>query len=96
MKPISLNVYADNSSEKPIKVYTIRRVTFKTAKAISSLTSEDKEKGKELETTIKMLRTIIPDFRDEDFDGLDPTEIGEFLRAVASAIKGVVDEAQKN
>ena len=43
-----------------------------------------------------MLKCIIPDFKDEDIDGIDPIELGTFMKEVGSAINGIVESAQKN
>ncbi len=93
---IKINVYADCTSEKPSKTYTIRRILFKTAKELATIQDDAKQEGKEVETTLKMLKIVIPDFKDEDLDGIDPTELGEFFRKVGSEIAGIVGEAQKN
>ena len=93
---IKINVYADCTSDKPSKTYTIRRILFKTAKELASIQEDAKQEGKEIETTLKMLKIVIPDFKDEDLDGIDPTELGEFFRKVGATIAGIVNEAQKN
>lgn len=93
---IKINIYADCTSNQPTKTYTIRRILFKTAKELATIQDEAKQEGKEVETTLKMLKIVIPDFQDEDLDGIDPTELGEFFRKVGGEIAGIVGEAQKN
>lgn len=93
---IKINVYADCTSEQPTKTYVIRRILFKTAKELATIQDDAKQEGREVETTLKMLKIVIPDFQDEDLDGIDPTELGEFFRKVGKEIAGVVEKAQKN
>lgn len=94
---IKINIYGDCTSVKPTKTYVIRRILFKTAKELSAIQEESKNaQGQEVEMTIKMLKAVIPDFKDEDIDGIDPTELGEFFKKVGSEISGIVKDAEKN
>ena len=94
---IKINVYSDCTSDKPTKTYTIKRILFKTAKQLSEIQEESKAEGADDEAlTLKMLKAIIPDFQDEDIDGIDPIELGTFMKEVGSAINGIVESAQKN
>lgn len=92
---IKLNVYADNSSEKPSKTYVVRRILFKTAKELATISDESKD-GDPIESTKKMLKAVFPDFKEEDLDFIDPTEFGQVMREMTKAIQGVVADAQKN
>lgn len=94
---IKINVYSDCTSDKPTKTYTIRRILFKTAKQLTEIQEESAKEGADDEAlTLKMLKCIIPDFKDEDLEGIDPIELGEFMKSVGSAINGIVKEAEKN
>ena len=95
---LKLNVYDDCTSEKPIKTYVVRRLTFKTAKRLGALQEESKTSGneKQEEITFKMFKEVIPDFDEADLDGLDPVEVGEFFKALGNGIAQVVETAKKN
>lgn len=95
---IAINIYADCTSDKPTKTYTIKRLLFKTAKELGAIQAEAKNASDEEQTafTLKMLKTIIPDFKDEDLDGIDPFELGAFFRTIGAEINGIVAKAEKN
>lgn len=95
---IKINVYADCSSEKPSKTFVIRRILFKTAKELGTLQDESqKAKSEEQEAyTLKMLQCVLPDFKEEDLNGVDPIELGTFFRELGTEVSKVVEEAQKN
>jgi len=95
---IKINVYGDCTSEEPTKSYTVRRLLFKTAKELGTLQEETKnasEKEQE-KITLKMLQAVIPEFTEEDLQGVDPFELGAFFRTIGAEINGVVAKAEKN
>lgn len=98
MKEIKLNIYSDCTSEKPTKTYTVRRMLFKTAKELGTLQEESKTAKDEdqIALTLKMLKCVIPDFDEADFEGVDPIELGAFFRELGAEISGVVQTAAKN
>lgn len=93
-----LNVYADCQSEEPIKVYSCKRILFKTATKLTDLQTKSKSAKDEDQTKImvEMLKCVFPDFVDEDLEGMDPYEIGKFFMSLGSEINQVVNNAQKN
>lgn len=94
---LKLNIYNDCTSEEPSKTYVIRRILLKTAKELDAINQEAKEnKGDEWDNVLKMLKCIIPDFQDEDIDGVDPTEFGNFMKQVGQEIHSIMENAQKN
>lgn len=95
---IKINVYADCSSEEPSKTYVIRRILFKTAKELGTLQDEASKATQEDQEayTLKMLQCVIPNFKEEDLNGVDPIELGKFFRELGSEVSKVVTEAQKN
>lgn len=95
---LKINIYGDCASEEPTKTYVAHRILFKTAKELGALQAESKDAPDEeqIDYTAKMLRCIFPDFKDEDIDGIDLVEIGEFFRGVGAEINKVVAKAQKN
>lgn len=98
MKEIKLNVYADCTSEEPTKSYTVRRILFKTAKELGTLQkeSENATDDQQIEITLKMLKCVAPDFKDEDLDGIDPVELGAFFRDLGAEVHEIVKNAAKN
>jgi hypothetical protein len=95
---IKINVYGDCTSEEPTKSYTVRRLLFKTAKELGTLQEETKnasEKEQE-KITLKMLQAVIPEFTEEDLQGVDPFELVAFFRTIGAEINGVVAKAEKN
>lgn len=92
---IKINIYKNCTDEKPSKTYTIRRILFKTAKEITTI-QEEKSEGKEVEQTLKMLQCVIPEFKEEDLEGIDPTELGNFFKEIGKEIKQTIENAQKN
>lgn len=93
-----INVYGDCTSEKPTKSYVVRRILFKTAKELLTLRDEmdNAPDDKQEELTLKMLQTVIPEFTEEDLQGVDPFELGAFLRDIGGAISTTVKNAEKN
>lgn len=95
---IKINVYADCSSEEPSKTYVVRRILFKTAKELGTLQDEASKATQEEQEafTLKMLQCVIPNFKEEDLNGIDPIELGAFFRELGKEVSKVVTEAQKN
>lgn len=95
---IKINVYSDCSSETPSKTFVIRRILFKTAKELGSIQEEAKKasEGDQEAFTLKMLQCVIPEFKEEDLNGVDPIELGAFFRELGGEVAKVVDEARKN
>ena len=93
-----LKVYADCQAEEPSKVYTCRRILFKTANELGSLqeASANANNDDQREIMLKMLKCVFPDFSDEDLDGIDPIELGQFFKSLGSEINAVVAKAEKN
>lgn len=98
MKEIKINVYGNCSDEKPTRTYTVRRILFKTAKELGALQDEARGASDEeqMAYTLKMLKCVVPEFEDADFDGIDPVELGAFFRELAAQISGTVNNAAKN
>ena len=98
MKEIRINVYGDCTSEAPTKTYTVRRLLFKTAKELGALQAEAQAASDDdqMAYALKMIKVIVPDFEDADFDGIDPVELGEVFRTLGAEIGGVMKNAEKN
>jgi len=98
MKEIRINVYGDCTSEAPTKTYTVRRLLFKTAKELGALQADAHaaRDDEQMDYAKKMLKCIVPDFEDEDFDGIDPVELGAIFRELGAEIGAVMKNAEKN
>lgn len=93
-----LNVYKDCQSEKPSKVYTCRRILFKTATELGELQAQSSKSdlSEQQGIIVKMLKCVFPDFVDKDLEGMDPIEIGNFFKSLGSEVNEVIAVAQKN
>lgn len=93
-----LKIYKDCTSEEPSKVYTCRRLLFKTSKAIASLAEnlQGKSQEEQAEATIAIIKVIFPEFQDEEFEYIDPTEWANFVNEITKETSQIVHHAQKN
>ncbi len=92
---LKLNIYNDCTSEEPTKTYVIRRILMKTAKQLDVI-NQNVKNGDETDSILKMLKCVIPNFQDEDLDGVDPTEFANFMKQVGKEIHSIMANAQKN
>ncbi len=106
-----LNVYDGCESEKPVKTFVCRRLTFNVGTKIEVLTEKiamlDKSKSaknadkkaiekEQLDLTVETLQTIFPSFTAEDFNGVDPLEYQAFISEIGKATATIINRAQKN
>ena len=93
-----LNIYADCTSEEPTKTYVCRRMLLKVAKKVASMTSnmDKKSEDEQEQITLDVLKTIFPDFKDEDLEGIDPAEYMRFVEAIGFETNQILQIAQKN
>lgn len=93
-----LNIYADCSSEKPTKTYVCRRLILKVSKKIGALleTLNGKSEAEQEKITIDVIKTIFPEFKDEEFEFLDPQEWLSFVNQITSETNKILENAQKN
>ena len=92
-----LNIYQDCSGE-PTKTYVCKRLILKVSKKVSALVEEmngKSEKDQE-QLTIDIIKTIFPDFKDEEFEGLDPIEWLNFINEINKETNAILENAQKN
>lgn len=92
---LKINIYDNCTSDKPTKTYTIRRILFKTAKELVSLTANKKELDDE-QMMLKILQTLIPEFKEEEMQGVDTLEVRQFVKSVGEEINKIVLDAAKN
>ena len=84
-----LNIYNDCSGE-PIKTYVCKRMILKVSKKVSALVEKlNKASTEEQERiTIDVIKTIFPDFKDEEFDLIFHAVLGEYRDAVGYGERG--------
>lgn len=92
-----LNIYNDCSGE-PIKTYVCKRMILKVSKKVSSLVDKMKNASAEEQEkiTIDVIKTIFPDFKDEEFDGVDPIEWLKFVEQINKETNQILSNASKN
>lgn len=93
-----LNIYADCTSEKPTKTYVCRRLLLKVSKKVASLVEgmNDKPESEQEAITIDVIKTIFPEFKDEEFEGIDPIEWLDFIKEISKETNEILTVAQKN
>ena len=93
-----LNIYADCTSEKPTKTYICRRLLLKVSKKVASLVEgmNDKPESEQEAITIDVIKTIFPEFKDEEFEGIDPIEWLDFIKEISKETNDILTVAQKN
>lgn len=93
-----LFLYKDCTSEEPYKTYTCRRLTLGVSKAVGSLLEQmdGKSEAEQMKLTIKVIKSIFPTFKDEEFDYIDPLNWAEFVSAINNETNLIVRGAQKN
>ena len=93
-----LNIYADCTSEKPTKTYVCRRLLLKVSKKVASLVEgmNDKSEVEQEAITLDVIKTIFPEFKDEEFDGIDPIEWLDFIKEISKETNDILTVAQKN
>ncbi len=93
-----LNIYADCTSEKPTKTYVCRRLLLKVSKKVASLVEgmNGKSEAEQEEITIDVIKTIFPEFKDEEFEGIDPVEWLDFIKEISKETNDILTVAQKN
>ena len=93
-----LNIYADCTSEKPTKTYVCRRLLLKVSKKVASLVEgmNGKSEAEQEAITIDVIKTILPEFKDEEFEGIDPVEWLDFIKEISKETNDILTVAQKN
>ena len=93
-----LNIYADCTSEKPTKTYVCRRLVLKVSKKVASLVEgmNGKSEAEQEEITIDVIKTIFPEFKNEEFEGIDPVEWLDFIKEISKETNDILTVAQKN
>lgn len=93
-----LNIYADCTSEKPTKTYVCRRLLLKVSKKVASLVEgmNGKSEADQEEITIDVIKTIFPEFKDEEFECIDPVEWLDFIKEISKETNDILTVAQKN
>ena len=88
-----LNIYADCTSEKPTKTYVCRRLLLKVSKKVASLVEGMNDKT---EAEQEAITVDVPEFKDEEFEGIDPIEWLDFIKEISKETNDILTVAQKN
>ena len=107
-----LNIYDGCESDKPIKTFTCKRLTFNVGTKLEILTEKiakleaqkkgakkeevDKINEEQIDLTIETLQTIFPSFTREDFEGVDPIEYQDFVSEIGKENSRILNRAAKN
>ena len=92
-----LNIYKDCTSEEPTKQYICRRLLLGVSKKVQSLSDNMNGKSEEEQEaiTLDILKTIFPNFENDDFYYVDPTEWLKFVNEIANETNEIVANALK-
>lgn len=92
-----LNIYKDCTSEEPTKQYICRRLLLGVSKKVQSLSDNMNGKSEEEQEaiTLDILKTIFPNFENDDFNYVDPTEWLKFVEEIANETNEIVANAAK-
>lgn len=93
----TLNVYKDCSTEQPTKTYTCRRLLLGVSKKVQSLSDsmEGKSEEEQERITLDILKTIFPNFENDDYNYIDPKEYLRFVSEIAAETNEIVANAVK-
>ena len=92
-----LNIYKDCTSEEPTKQYICRRLLLGVSKKVQSLSENMDGKSEEEQEaiTLDILKTIFPNFENDDFNYIDPTEWLKFVGEISKETNEIVTLAAK-
>lgn len=92
-----LNIYKDCTSEEPTKQYICRRLLFGASQKIQALSKdmEGKSEAEQTEINLDILKTIFPEFEDDDFNYIDTIEWFDFVGEIGRETSKIVDFAAK-
>lgn len=93
-----LNIYENCETETPTKTYICRRLLLKVSKKVGALVEQMKGKNQEEQEkiTLDVIKTIFPDFKDEEFEYIDPVEWLDFVKSINSETNEIMAVARKN
>lgn len=92
-----LNIYKDCTSEKPEKQYICKRLLFGASQKVQALSNnmQGKTEEEQLEITLDILKTIFPDFDDNDFNYIDPLDWLKFVNEIGEETNKTLNYAVK-
>lgn len=92
-----INIYKDCTSEKPTKQYICRRLLLGVSKKVQALSDnmQGKSEAEQEAITLDILKTIFPNFENDDFNYIDPTEWLRFVETIANETNEIVNNAAK-
>lgn len=93
-----LNIYKDCTTEEPSKQYVCKRLLLGVSKKVQALSEnmEGKTDKEQEEITIDILKTIFPNFENDDFNYIDPVEYFEFIKTISNETNKILGNAIKN
>lgn len=93
-----LNLYKGCEDVEPYKSYVCKRLLLKVSKKVGALSSKVKGASPEEQEriTLEILKTIFPDFKDEEFEDVDPVEYMKFVEQIMQETNEIMENAQKN
>ena len=93
----TLNIYKDCTSEKPTKQYVCRRLLLGVSKKVLSLSDsmKGKSEAEQEKVTLDILKTIFPNFDNEDFNYIDPKEWVKFVNEITAESNEIIENAAK-
>lgn len=95
---VKLNIYENNSSDKPSYTYVCYGFSFDTIIKFEEFQTKSKDtdfKG-QMELILDFLKTVFVDFKDEHLKLLRPNDLHDFMLSVGKAISGEYGKAEKN
>lgn len=91
-----LKIFQDCTSEEPIRVYKLNRVSINVARKLRNIKVEGEGEDAQFNAMFELLKTLFPNFIKDDLYLLDLIEYRDFVNKVGKAIKGIEEEAIKN
>ena len=92
-------IYKDCSSDKPTKEYECKRLLFgisKKALSIYNKMQKTDDENEQIEALVDLIQTIFPDFKREEIDYVDATELIAFVNEIVNNTNEELHKSQKN
>lgn len=93
-----IGIYENCASAEPTKVYECHRLLYGVSKKALSLSEKAQNKTLEEQEAVmvEMLQAIFPDFKAEEFNFIDPEELGSLINALQGKTAAEVERVEKN
>lgn len=92
-----LNIYKDCTTEQPTKSYVCRRLLLGVSKKVQAMSDNmlGKTEAEQEEITLDILKTIFPNFENDDFNYIDPIEWLKFVEEISKETNEILHNAVK-